>query len=51
MFYNNNSYKYFTLNSKYTLSNILDSIEPKNNDTYIKHLYSAKIINNHTKKK
>lgn len=49
-FYNNNSYKYFTFKSKYTLYNFSESIEPKNNDSYIKHIYKSKIRNNITKK-
>lgn len=49
-FYNNNSYKYYTFDSKYNLYNLKDSLLPKNKDTYIKHIYSAKVKNNYTKK-
>ena len=47
-YYNNDSYRLFTLNSEYLLNSIKEPLENEFQDTYIKHMFDASIIHNKT---
>lgn len=44
-YYNNDSYKKFTLDSKYLLKNLEKPLEDEFKDSYIKHMYNGTIFN------
>lgn len=50
-YYNNDSYRYFTVNSEYLLNSIKEPLENEFQDTYIKHMFDSTLINTKTHEK
>jgi hypothetical protein len=47
-YYNNDSYRRFTLNSEYLLKSLKEPVENEFEDSYIKHMFNGTVVHNKT---